>query len=410
MNKQTSQAFINAYISKLHNLGFEISKSDIQNILNDILADHNWYEDQKYCISEIEYQVSLLCDQKSRATVASGDQGVCYTTNIMLSGIGISKKVNSNTTKTEYKIYGECVGIENIYARATDYKSFYKLYFSKVYRKLDHSSMIQFDYNVKLFALSYIQKYMIATGKRLNYDIVIDAIHESLTKTQEMEYITADHYRVINAYIKLQSERGLKHVDIEYLNTNAEYSYTIDDIDTMLDQDTMLEILNLDPDDKRMLELIMFGYDYNSIAKVLNTTVSNIQIRMFRIRENLDHISDINAAVDQVYQVSKDQESLDNKYGIDQSILNNKQSKAYNQYQIALANRDKIANRLSLNEDIKTIAQSFKIKVSTIRLMIKSHSRLSGNIASKYIQTSSKSNRVLNSYTVIDTQENYKTW
>jgi len=412
MNKQTSQAFINAYISKLNNLGFEISKSDIQNILNDILAERNWLEDQAYCITELEYQVSLLCDKQSRKTVTSGDQGVSYANNIMLSSIGISKKMNSNTTKTEYKRYSDYVSIESIYSRSTDYASLYKLYFAKVYRELDHSSIQSFDYSVKIFAYSIISKYLVETGKRLNYDIVIDAIHESLTKTQEFKYITQAHYRVIKTIIKRESARGIKSVDIANIETISEYSYTIDDLNTTLDQDIMLEILNLDQKDKQMIEYIMFGYDYNDIAKVLNMTVANIQIRMFRIRENLDHISDINSAIDQVYQISKDQESLDNKYGIDQSILNKKkkQSKAYNQYQIALTNRDKIANRLSLNEDIKTIAQSYKIKVSTIRLMIKSHSRLFGNIASKYIQTSSKSNRVLNSYTVIDTQENYKTW
>lgn len=137
--------------------------------------------------------------------------------------------------------------------------------------------------------------YRVARARLDNEDDVYDAIYEAILKSyqnlkklRKLEYFKTWLIRILinecNKIYDLQS-KNVELVDT-VINNQDNYDVTIQNTESNLDFESMIECLNYD---ERMVFILYFydKYKPKEIAKLLGTSINNVKSRLTRGKEKL---------------------------------------------------------------------------------------------------------------------------
>jgi len=242
------------------------------------------------------------------------------------------------------------------------YKDGYYQTLTKYYHKLSHKTFTS-DFNALVNSL--IAKRKSLYDQDIEYGVMESALQESMLETQEYEYITYKHYKVINRIIELESARGVKHTDISNADTESVVSYFDDDINNNILCQSIISDTNINDIDRRMLKYLHDGYTMPEIAGLLNTNISTLKSRLFSLKKSLSYMIDTDSELSVITQSKKTTTAKITDYTVDQ--VNN------------------IMSMYLKHTDIKDIARDIKIPCNHVRQIISRQTKTSGHVISKYI-------------------------
>jgi len=215
----------------------------------------------------------------------------------------------------------------------------------KRYYKL---SLANFSKDLDTVTKKMLYKRRSCKGQEIPFETMQDAIMQSLTETGEYQYITYEHFRVINRICAKEYRHGMKKVDIDHADITVK-SFDDDVNNDMLCQ-SLFDDDTISSDDKLIMKYLWSGFKIKEIAVFLNVPKGTVTQRLYRLKKSLAYLISDNTTLD--YPTEKINRVM-----------------------------DKYFDGLTIQQ----IAVGESMPLSDIRQIIKQQTTVRGNVMPKYI-------------------------
>jgi len=216
----------------------------------------------------------------------------------------------------------------------------------KHYYKL---SLTNFSKDLDTVTKKMLYKRRSCMGQEIPFETMQDAIMQSLTETGEYQYITYEHFRVINRICAKEYRHGMKKVDIDNADNELTVKCFADDVTNDMLCQSLFDDTTITDDDKRMFAYLYDGYKLGEISSLLNVPVSRLKQRLYRLRKSLQYL-----VLDSTSEYTREQ-------------------------------TNKIMEHYLNDVPVQNIARNLSIPLSDVRQIIKRETSTRGHVMAKYI-------------------------